>query len=64
MGVVNVRDGLTAGYLRRGYHNTGKTADFPFGDNRFSTPLRDDLGFVALEEALGLAARVRGEVAK
>ncbi len=55
MSVVNVRDGLIAWYLRRGYHNTGESEDFPYGDNRFGTPLRDDLCFVVLEKVLGAA---------
>ena len=52
MTVVNVRDTLIAWYLRRGYHLTGKTEPFPYGDNRFGTPLRDDLSFVVLEKSL------------
>jgi ribosomal protein S18 acetylase RimI-like enzyme len=56
MSVVNVRDGLIAWYLRRGYRDTGETEDFPYGDNRFGTPLRDDLRFVVLEKELGLDA--------
>jgi GNAT superfamily N-acetyltransferase len=56
MTVVNVRDALIAWYLRRGYHNTGETAPFPYGDDRFGAPLRDDLCFVVLEKDLGSAA--------
>ena len=52
MTVVNVRDTLIAWYLRRGYHRTGETNPFPYGDNRFGTPLRDDLSFVVLEKDL------------
>lgn len=52
MTVINVRDTLIAWYLRRGYHRTGETEPFPYGDNRFGTPLRDDLAFVVLEKAL------------
>lgn len=48
MTVVNVRDTLIAWYLRRGYAPTGETAPFPYGDERFGTPLRDDLAFVVL----------------
>jgi GNAT superfamily N-acetyltransferase len=55
MTVVNVRDTLIAWYLRRGYHRTGETNPFPYGDNRFGTPLRDDLSFVVLEKDLTLA---------
>ncbi|MGA7245793.1 MAG: GNAT family N-acetyltransferase [Terracidiphilus sp.] len=50
MGVLNVRDALIAWYERRGYQRTGKTEPYPYGDNRFGTPLRDDLAFVILEK--------------
>ena len=50
--VVNVRDTLIAWYERRGYRRTGDIAPFPYGDDRFGTPLRDDLAFVVLEKAL------------
>lgn len=52
MTVVNVRDTLIAWYMRRGYHTTGETEPFPYGDDRFGTPLRDDLHFVVLEKVL------------
>lgn len=52
MTVVNVRDSLIAWYLRRGYHRTGETEPFPYSDDRFGTPLRDDLSFVVLEKDL------------
>ncbi|QXQ05378.1 GNAT family N-acetyltransferase [Sphingosinicellaceae bacterium] len=52
MTVVNVRETLIAWYLRRGYHLTGETEAFPYDDNRFGTPLRDDLKFVVLEKVL------------
>jgi ribosomal protein S18 acetylase RimI-like enzyme len=52
MTVVNVRDTLIAWYLRRGYRRTGETNPFPYGDNRFGTPLRGDLSFVLLEKDL------------
>ncbi|MGA8731494.1 MAG: GNAT family N-acetyltransferase [Terracidiphilus sp.] len=50
MTVVNVREALIAWYQRRGYALTGETKPFPYGDNRFGTPLRDDLHFVVLEK--------------
>jgi ribosomal protein S18 acetylase RimI-like enzyme len=50
MGVLSVRDALIAWYLRRGYQLTGETEPYPYGDNRFGTPLRDDLKFVILEK--------------
>jgi len=55
MTVVNVRDILIAWYVRRGYHETGETEPFPYGDDRFGTPLRDDLCFVVLEKDLTLS---------
>jgi hypothetical protein len=48
MNVVNVRDALIAWYLRRGYAKTGETERFPYGDDRFGAPLRNDLSFLVL----------------
>ena len=56
MTVVNVRDSLIAWYIRRGYHKTGQTEPFPYGDDRFGKPLRDDLCFVELMKDLTPAA--------
>jgi ribosomal protein S18 acetylase RimI-like enzyme len=50
MSVVNVRSTLIAWYERRGYRLTGETQPFPYGDQRFGKPLRDDLQFVLLEK--------------
>jgi hypothetical protein len=50
MGVLCVRDALIAWYERRGYQRTGETEPYPYGDNRFGTPLRDDLEFVILRK--------------
>ncbi|WP_429499306.1 GNAT family N-acetyltransferase [Robbsia andropogonis] len=55
MTVVNVRDKLIEWYERRGYRDTGERWEFPYDDNRFGTPLRDDLNFVVLEKKLVLA---------
>jgi ribosomal protein S18 acetylase RimI-like enzyme len=52
MSVVNVRETLIAWYQRRGYILTGETQAFPYGDERFGRPLRDDLQFVMLEKDL------------
>jgi ribosomal protein S18 acetylase RimI-like enzyme len=52
MSVLHVRDTLIAWYLRRGYALTGATEPFPYGDERFGRPLRDDLYFVILEKEL------------
>jgi GNAT superfamily N-acetyltransferase len=50
MTVVNVRDALIAWYERRGYALTVETQPFPYGDERYGKPLRDDLHFVVLEK--------------
>ena len=52
MDVLNVREALIAWYERRGYARTGEMEPYPYGDNRFGTPLRDDLQFVILEKHL------------
>jgi GNAT superfamily N-acetyltransferase len=50
MSVVNARNTLIAWYERRGYLLTGETQSFPYDDQRFGRPLRDDLHFVLLEK--------------
>jgi ribosomal protein S18 acetylase RimI-like enzyme len=50
MTVLHVRDRLIAWYVRRGYHLTGESEPFPYGDERFGRPLRNDLHFVVLEK--------------
>lgn len=52
MTVISVRDTLIAWYQRRGYQLTGETQPFPYGDERFGQPQRDDLAFVVLEKPL------------
>lgn len=52
MTVLQVRDALISWYQRRGYRETGVREPFPYGDNRFGRPLRDDLYFVVLEKAI------------
>lgn len=52
MTVISVRDTLIAWYQRRGYALTGETEPFPYGDERFGEPQRDDLAFVVLEKRL------------
>ncbi|PRH82080.1 GNAT family N-acetyltransferase [Arenimonas caeni] len=52
MTVIDVRDELIAWYERRGYRRTGITRPFPYGDERFGIPLRDDLRFEVLEKPL------------
>ena len=52
MTVIEVRDELIAYYERRGYRRTGVHKPFPYGDERFGIPLRDDLRFEILEKPL------------
>jgi ribosomal protein S18 acetylase RimI-like enzyme len=52
MTVINVRDILIAWYERRGYTLIDETRPFPYGDERFGKPLRDDLYFVVLQKDL------------
>lgn len=52
MTVIDVRDDLIAWYQRRGYRRTGDHAPFPYGDERFGIPRRDDLRFEWLEKSL------------
>ncbi|MFC9582460.1 GNAT family N-acetyltransferase [Streptomyces yangpuensis] len=52
MTVVNVREELIAYYVRRGYRRTGELSPFPYGDERFGIPRRDDLAFELLVKPL------------
>jgi ribosomal protein S18 acetylase RimI-like enzyme len=53
MTVITVREELIAWYERRGYRRTGKLSPFPYGNERFGLPKRDDLEFELLVKALG-----------
>ncbi|MFB7599307.1 GNAT family N-acetyltransferase [Streptomyces sp. NPDC056160] len=53
MTVISVRADLIAWYERRGYRRTGETSPFPYGDERFGVPQRDDLEFELLVKPLG-----------
>lgn len=50
--VVAQRAELIAWYGRRGYAATGETKPFPYGDERFGVPQREDLHFVVLRRDL------------
>ncbi|NEC51651.1 GNAT family N-acetyltransferase [Actinospica acidiphila] len=52
MTVITVREDLIAWYERRGYRRTGRTTPFPYGDERFGIPQRDDLEFELLVKEL------------
>ncbi|MEU8600163.1 GNAT family N-acetyltransferase [Streptomyces parvulus] len=52
MTVISVREDLIAWYERRGYRRTGEMTPFPYGDERFGVPQRDDLRFELLVKPL------------
>lgn len=52
MTVITLRQELLQWYERRGYINSGEHAEFPYGDERFGLPRRDDLQLVILEKSL------------
>lgn len=52
MTVLAQRRDLISWYERRGYRRTGETEPFPYGDERFGRPRRDDLVFEKLDKAL------------
>lgn len=52
MTVIDIRAELIAWYERRGYRRTGVKKPFPYGDERFGLPRRDDLCFEILAKPL------------
>jgi ribosomal protein S18 acetylase RimI-like enzyme len=52
MRVLQNRAALIAWYERRGYRRTGETAPFPYGDENFGIPKRDDLQFLVFTKEL------------
>ncbi|HJW06791.1 MAG TPA: GNAT family N-acetyltransferase [Rhodanobacter sp.] len=57
MTVIVQREELIAWYGRRGYRRTGEYQPFPYGDERFGIPHRDDLRFEVLRKDFdGVAA--------
>ncbi|WP_238007315.1 GNAT family N-acetyltransferase [Dactylosporangium sp. AC04546] len=53
MTVIVQREDLIDWYVRRGYARTGEVSPFPYGDERFGKPRRDDLAFETLTKKLG-----------
>lgn len=51
--VLDVRHELLAWYDRRGYVTTDEQVPFPYGDERFGEPKRNDLRFAVLRKPLG-----------
>ena len=56
MTVIDLRSELIAWYERRGYRRTGQYKAFPYGDERFGIPRRDDLRFELLIKNLSEAS--------
>lgn len=52
MQVIAQREELIAWYKRRGYAETGGTQPFPYGDERYGIPMRDDLYFIEMIKPL------------
>jgi len=52
MTVITIRAELIAWYERRGYQRSGVLKPFPYGDERFGIPKRDDLQFELLVKPL------------
>jgi ribosomal protein S18 acetylase RimI-like enzyme len=52
MTVIELRRELIAWYERRGYALTGAIRPFPYEDQRFGLPKRDDLRFVVLRRQI------------
>ena len=57
MTVISVRDELIAWYERRGYRRTGEYSPFPYGNERFGIPKRDDLRFELLLKSFVVVAQ-------
>lgn len=50
--VIQLRHELIAWYERHGFIATGKIKPFPYGDERFGRPKRDDLHFLVFRKTL------------
>ena len=49
---IHVRSELIDWYGRRGFEPTGETHRFPYGDERYGRPTRDDLHLVSMKKSL------------
>jgi len=52
LSVITLRAELTAWYERRGYRRTGIVKPFPYGQERYGRPRRDDLRMELLQKPL------------
>ncbi len=51
--VISVRNELIAWYEKKGFKKTGENKPFPYGDERFGVPKRQDLEFLVMEKSSG-----------
>lgn len=51
--VIHLRDELIAWYRRRGFEITDETRPFPYGQERYGRPTRDDLHMLVMTKRLG-----------
>jgi ribosomal protein S18 acetylase RimI-like enzyme len=56
MTVIEQRAELIAWYERRGYRLTGEFKPFPYGQERFGIPRREDLRFACMSKSLNEVA--------
>ena len=52
LSVIWTRTSLIQFYQRRGYQLNGERLPFPYGDERFGKPKRDDLYFLVMDKSL------------
>lgn len=52
MTVISVRNELIAWYVKHGFRDTKEKKPFPYGDERFGIPKREDLEFTVLEKKI------------
>jgi N-acetylglutamate synthase-like GNAT family acetyltransferase len=52
LSVIWTRESLMQFYQRRGYQLNGEKLPFPYGDERFGKPKRDDLYFLVMDKPL------------
>ncbi len=50
--IIHHRREIIDWYQRRGYQLTGEKKDFPYGDERYGIPVRDDLYFLTMTKSL------------
>jgi hypothetical protein len=56
---IHLRTEVIAWYKRRGFSPTGTTYRFPYGDDRYGQPTRDDLTLVEFQKSFAPTTRQR-----